>query len=104
MIEAGGGPGFALKPRQGLAGIAMLIQHSLQSDDSPRGRVPRAINDPHAAATDFFQNTILAQLPVAVRNVDYGEKRVEILDIRFLRIKSAAQQTTYTEPRSDACK
>src|ERR1700731_65525 len=103
MIEAGGGPGFTLKPHQGLAGIAVIIQHPFQRHDSSRGRVPGAINDPHAAATDFFQNTIVAQLPVAVGNIDCGEKRVEVLDVRFLRIKAAAQQTTYAEPRSDAC-
>src|SRR6202011_5867533 len=103
MIEAGGGPCFTLKSRQGLAGIAVIIQPPFQRDDSPRGRVPRPINDAHAAATDFFQNTVIAQLPVAVGNIDSGEKRVEVLDVRFLRIKSAAQQTTYAEPRSDAC-
>ena len=41
---------------------------------------------------------------VAIGDIDCGEKRVEVLDIRVLRIKAAAQQTTDTEPRSDACK
>jgi len=104
MIEAGGGPGFALKSRQGLAGITVIIQHPFQSDDSSRGRVARAINDSHAAATDFFQNTVVAQLPIAVRNIDRREERVEILDVRFfLRSQSVAQQTTYAQARSDAC-
>ena len=104
MIKAGGGPGFALKSRQSLAGIAVIIQHPFQRYDSPRGRVSRAINDPHAAAPDFFQNTVVAQLPVAVGNIDCGKERVEVFDVRFLRIKSAAQQTTYAEPGSDAGK
>src|SRR5882672_1921133 len=47
----------------------------------------RAAHDksPHAATTDFFQDTIAAQLPVPVRDIDRGEKRVEILDARFVR-------------------
>src|SRR6266478_1602078 len=43
------------------------------------------------AATDFFQDTIAAQLPVPVRDIDRGEKRVEILDVRFVRTKATAQ-------------
>jgi hypothetical protein len=59
--------------------------------------VPGAINDPHAAATNFFQNTIAAQLPVTVANVDRLEKRIEVLNVRFIRLKSATQQTTYAK-------
>ena len=91
MIEAGGCSGFALKSRQGLPRIAVIIQHSFQGNDAPRGRVPRTINHPHAATTDFFQDTIAAQLPVPVRDIDRGEKRVEILDARFVRTKATAQ-------------
>ena len=91
MIEAGGCSGFALKSRQGLARIAVIIQHSFQGNDSARGRVPRTINHPHAATTDFFQDTIAAQLPVPVRDIDRGEKRVEILDVCFVRTKATAQ-------------
>ena len=104
MIKAGGSPGFALKSRERFAGIAVIIQHPFQRYDSPRGRVSRAINDSHAAAPDFFQNAVVTQLPVAVGNIDCGKKRIEVFDVRFLRIKSAAQQTTYAEPGSDAGK
>ena len=50
-----------------------------------------AINHSHSAATDFFQNPVAAQLPITIWNVDSGEERVEVLDVRLIRIKAAAQ-------------
>ena len=91
MIEAGSRGRFALKSGECVARVAVIIEHSLQRHDSPRGRMSCAINHSHSAATDFFQNAVAAQLPITIWNVDSGEERVEVLDVRLIRIKAAAQ-------------
>src|SRR5713101_8401915 len=105
MIEAGRRGRFALKSGECFARVAVIIEYSLQGHDSPRGRMPCAINHSHAAATDFFQNTIAPQLPITIWYVDSGEERVEVLDVRrLIHIKTAAQQTTHAKAGRDSRK
>jgi hypothetical protein len=41
-------------------------------------------------------------LPITIWNVDSGEERVEVVDVRLVRIQAAAQQTTHAKAGRDS--
>ena len=71
MIEAGCCLRFAPETGKRFARIRVKAQNALQRNDSARMTLARAINDAHPAATDFFQDLIIANAPVGIANIDF---------------------------------
>ena len=59
VIEAGGGPGFALKALQGHGIANQFGGKELQSDASAQPQIQGAIDDSHAAATQLFFDPVV---------------------------------------------
>jgi hypothetical protein len=58
----------------------------------------------NGVSRNFLPNTVATQLPIAIWNVDRGEEGIEVLDVRLIRIKAAAQQTADAKAGSDSRK
>ena len=92
MIETRCGLGLATKTGQRLLRFSVKAQHPFESDNAARMPLARAIDHAHAAASDFFQDLIIADAPIGVANIDFVEDHLE----RFLLLdveKRALQQT-----------
>src|SRR4051794_26684353 len=92
MVEACGGGSFPAESRQGFLRVAVVAQHTLQSDDSTRREMPRPVNDTHATAADLFQHAVRPQLPVAIGDPDLANGRAKSLFAEFVRYRCVAQQ------------
>src|SRR5207244_11072039 len=64
MIETRRRFGFATKTRQRFTRISVVTQNPFQRHDAARMSLPRTINYAHAAASDLFQNLIVAEPPI----------------------------------------
>ena len=71
MIQARCGLGFATKTGKRFLGIGLKAQHPFQGDNAARMPLTRAINDSHAAASDFFQNLIVTDPPIGITHLDF---------------------------------
>src|SRR5579885_1791184 len=77
MIEAGRGLSFAAEPHEGLLAIGVVGQQLFDRDDPVGMPLTRSINDAHAAAADFLQDLIIADVPVGILHIDFAEQIVE---------------------------
>src|SRR5207237_2067580 len=71
-------------------------------DDAARMALTRAINHAHAAATDLFEDLVIAEPPVLVRQINLGENVGEAFGFALVgRIESRFEQATAAKPPGD---
>ena len=56
-----------------------MSQDALHGDDAAGVALPRAINHAHAAASDLFEDLVVAEAPLFVRHVRFREHAFEDL-------------------------
>src|SRR6266550_3671655 len=66
VIETGSSFSFPTKTGERFRRIGVKTGDSLQRDDPARMALPGAINDPHAAAPDLFEDLIIPDAPVSI--------------------------------------
>src|SRR6266404_5139023 len=99
MIEAGGGLCFAAETGEGFTRIGVVTQDAFHGDDAPRVALARAIDHAHAAAPDLFENFVIAETPVLVRQIHFGENAGERFRFAFIgRVESGFKQATDAKP------
>src|SRR5882724_4345525 len=105
MIEACHGLRFAAKTRQCFLRISVVRQNPFQRDDPPRMPLPGAINNPHPATPDLFENLIIAQSPIGIAHVDFSEHVLQRFSVVSVSAKTTVEQTTQTKtPRHARCR
>ena len=77
MIEVGRSLSFAPEAHQRVLGISVVRQNALERHDPTRMPLSRPINYAHPAASDFFQNLIIAQKPIPVLTLNFAEQVVQ---------------------------
>src|SRR6476661_6404551 len=73
MIKAGCRVGFASEALERLMCISVIIQDAFYGDDPPGMSLAREINYAHPAAADLVENFVIAQEPLLVRHVHFGD-------------------------------
>ena len=77
MIEARGGLRFASKSGERFPRVGVKTQDALQRDDAEGMALPCPINHAHAAATDLFQDLVIANTPIRVVHLDLRKRGVQ---------------------------
>ncbi len=60
MVQSGGRLGLAAKPREVGRGGQFAAKDHFEGDDPSQADLPRTKDDPHPAATDLFENLVIA--------------------------------------------
>jgi hypothetical protein len=98
MIETRSGLGFAAETSERFAGIGVVTKDALYGDDATGMALSRAIDHAHPATANLFENLVIAEPPVLVGQIYFGENPNERFRITFiLRIEPGFEQTADTE-------
>src|SRR5205807_7981971 len=102
MIETRGCFCFATEPLQRFVGIRMITENAFHGHDTSGVPLARAIDNTHAAASDFFQDLVIPEPPFLVGNIDPGEQALERFScaIGALVIETGVQKAIYAKPVS----
>jgi hypothetical protein len=82
MVEASCSLSLSPETRESLLRVGVIRQNAFQRYDAPGVPLPGPINDAHAAASDFFQNLIIAYAPIGVTYVKFTEQIVKRFPLR----------------------
>src|SRR6266480_1343131 len=64
--------------------------------------LPGAINNPHPATPDLFQNLIIAQPPIGIADIDFSKHVLQRFAVVSISAETATEQTSQTKTSPDA--
>ncbi len=102
MIQTRGGFRFTSEPNECLLRICLVTEDTFERHDPVRKSLARAINNTHAAASDFFQNLIIRDAPIGIAHVDLVEHLLECLRRFHSGVESEAEHAMQAKAASQA--
>ena len=104
MIEARRGFGFPSETRQRIARVGVITQDAFERDDAARMPLPRAVDDPHSAATDLLENFVIAEPPMRVgdcNGIEGGAELIlaDVLPFLFSTLEETGEAETVRDTR-----
>jgi hypothetical protein len=79
--------------------VGVITQDALERDNAARMPLARAVNDAHSAATDLFEDFVIAEPPVGIAHRNGVEGGPELIPAHLLLFfLSSLEEADQTEP------
>jgi hypothetical protein len=92
---------FAAEAGERFARVSVITQDSFHRNDTTGVALPRAIDDAHPSPSDFLEDLIIAEPPLAVADIDVGEHLIERFGAVGIGFQTALEQAIQTGAASD---